>query len=300
MQLKKQIGALLNRIILIRYLPRFFNLHVPPGHFYSPIPSLSQVRASEKIIWPENIPKDLPGVDINISEQLKFFNEFKPFYGEISFPATQSNSSRYYYQNNMFSFSDAFFLYCMIRKVKPQKIVEIGSGFSSGVMMDTNEMFFDNKIKMTFIDPYPSRLLSIMKENDRNRNRILPLPLQSCDCEEFKVLQEDDILFVDSTHISKINSDVNKLLFEILPVLNKGVYIHFHDISYPFEYPREWVYEGRAWNENYILRAFLQYNNSFKIIFFNSFLRRIFGEEFEKAFPLCFQNPGGSLWIRKY
>jgi hypothetical protein len=78
-------------------------------------------------------------------------------------------------------------------------------------------------------------------------------------------LNENDILFIDSTHVSKFNSDVNCIIHNILPALSKGVYIHFHDVMYPFEYPKNWLIEGRAWNEQYILRAFLEFNTNFKL-----------------------------------
>jgi hypothetical protein len=70
-------------------------------------------------------------------------------------------------------------------------------------------------------------------------------------------------------------------------------------VFYPFEYPREWVYEGRAWNEDYILRAFLQYNTAFEIVFFMSYLAQFHRAALESCMPLCLENPGGNLWIRK-
>ncbi|GMO34499.1 MAG: hypothetical protein Pg6B_04780 [Candidatus Azobacteroides pseudotrichonymphae] len=79
----------------------------------------------------------------------------------------------------------------------------------------------------------------------------------------------------------------------------EGVYIHFHDIFYPFEYPIEWLLEGRAWNEQYILRAFLEYNMKFKIVMFNTYLETIFPEKIKERFPLIFKNTGGSIWIKK-
>jgi hypothetical protein len=85
----------------------------------------------------------------------------------------------------------------------------------------------------------------------------------------------------------------------MLPKLAKGVHIHFHDIFYPFEYPEEWLLGGRAWNEQYILRAFLEYNNKFKIVLFNTYLETIFREDLKKRFPLIFKNTGGSIWIKK-
>ena len=121
-------------------------------------------------------------------------------------------------------------------------------------------MFFDNEIQCTFIEPHPKLLKSLLKQGDLERIEIVPRPLQDVDLELFESLRANDILFIDSTHVAKIGSDVNRIFFEILPALATGVYVHFHDIFYPFEYPREWIYEGRAWNEAYMLRAFLMYN----------------------------------------
>jgi hypothetical protein len=123
--------------------------------------------------------------------------------------------------------------------------------------------------------------------------------VQEVGLEKFKALRENDILFIDSSHVSKINSDVNYIFFTILPQLHPGVYIHFHDIFYPFEYPKEWIYEGRAWNEIYLLRAFLQHNAVFKIVFFNTFLEYFHAKRFQEDMPLCLKNPGGSVWLKK-
>jgi hypothetical protein len=129
--------------------------------------------------------------------------------------------------------------------------------------------------------------------------RIVPEPIQNVDLAMFEELAANDILFVDSTHVSKTGSDVNRIFFEILPALASGVYIHFHDIFYPFEYPMDWVYEGRAWNEAYMLRTFLQYNQAFEIVCFNTFLERFFRDFFVEHMPLCLKNTGGSIWLRK-
>ena len=75
--------------------------------------------------------------------------------------------------------------------------------------------------------------------------------------DELADLHAGDVLFVDSTHVAKIGSDVNHLVFDVFPRLPPGVLVHVHDIAYPFEYPQEWVEEGRAWNEAYLLRGFL-------------------------------------------
>lgn len=112
-------------------------------------------------------------------------------------------------------------------------------------------------------------------------------------------MEANDILFIDSTHVSKVNSDVNRLFFEILPRLKSGVYIHLHDIFYPFTYPNQWLQEKRSWNEAYILHAFLQFNTNFKIIFFNTCLNYLYPDDFAKILPLSQNNTGGSIWIQK-
>jgi len=106
-------------------------------------------------------------------------------------------------------------------------------------------------------------------------------------------------LFIDSTHVAKFNSDVNYVFHKILPALASGVYIHFHDVFYPFEYPREWLLKGWAWNEQYMLRAFLEYNNDFKIVLFNTYLENKYEQDLKNRFPLLYKNTGGSIWVKK-
>ena len=273
-------------------------LFVPNGHFYSPIPSIAEIRQNEEKIF--STPSDtLPGVDLNQEHQLHLLRVFTKYYKELPFTEQKIDGLRYFYENPAYSYSDAIILYCMIRHVKPKKIVEIGSGYSSCVFLDTNERFFSNSIQCTFVEPYPELLRSLLKEDDLRRINIFSKRIQDVELSVFESLIENDILFIDSTHVSKVGSDVNRIFFEILPALASGVYVHFHDIFYPFEYPKEWIYEGRAWNEIYILHAFLQYNSSFEITCFNTFLEHFFEDYFITNMPLCLRNPGGSLWLRK-
>jgi predicted O-methyltransferase YrrM len=268
---------------------------VPIEHFYSPFPAMADIKNS--IIPP--FPHDIPGIDLNIKEQFDILDKFEPFYKELPFQDEKTDGLRYYYKNDFYSYSDAIFLYCMIRHLKPQRIIEIGSGFSSSVTLDTNEKFMQNSIRCTFIEPYPERLKSLLKNDDKAKVTIHEKKLQEIPLDVFSELTENDILFIDSTHVAKFNSDVNYIIHTILPALTDGVYIHFHDIFYPFEYPMEWLLNGHAWNEQYILRAFLQYNTKFKIVLFNTYLETMFREELEKRFPLIFKNTGGSIWIKK-
>jgi hypothetical protein len=122
----------------------------------------------------------------------------------------------------------------------------VGCGYSSCMILDTNEFFFAGSIATTFIDPYPSRLLSLIKETDKARIRVVESRLQDVNLSEFEALRPNDILVIDSTHVSKTGSDVNRIVFDILPVLSSGVHVHFHDVFFPFEYSPKWVFEGRA------------------------------------------------------
>jgi hypothetical protein len=267
-----------------------------PGGYHSPIPAMADIKKHD---FNSDLPSEIPAVDLNTDEQMNLLNSFEKYYAELPFPDEKTDALRYCYINDFYSYSDAIFLYCMIRHLKLQKIIEVGSGFSSSVTLDTNEKFMQNAIDCTFIEPYPARLKSLLKNDDKTKVTIHEKKLQEIPLEIFSELHGNDILFIDSTHVSKFNSDVNYVIHTILPKLAKGVHIHFHDIFYPFEYPEEWLLGGRAWNEQYILRAFLEYNTKFQIVLFNTYLETIFRENLEKRFPLLFKNTGGSIWIKK-
>jgi hypothetical protein len=247
-------------------------------------------------------------VDLNTERQLALVSEFRQFVAELPFEAGPTTRTRYYYDNGYYSYIDAMTLYCMIRYVKPNKVIEIGSVYSSCVILDANEMFFDDSIECKLIEPYPDRLRSLVRRGDLDRVTLHELKLQDVDIGLFARLAANDILFVDSSHVTKFNSDVNRIVFEILPRLDSGVFVHFHDVFFPFEYPREWLVAGLAWNEAYLLRAFLQYNERFEIQLFNSFLKSCFRDRLLVALPLAANDPPGaaldtapaaSLWLRK-
>lgn len=268
----------------------------PPGHYYSPIPNLDELKKNENKIF--NSEDLLDGIELNDNSQMTLFNDLKNYYPDLPWTDSKSNN-RYYYQNDFYSYGDAIILHSMIRHLKPKKIIEVGSGFSSAVIMDTNEIFFGNSISCTFIEPFPERFLSLIKEKDLNKITLIQKNLEDVDLNIFSSLSDGDILFIDSSHVSKVNSDVNFIIFKLLPFLNPGVHIHFHDIFYPFEYPKEWIYEGKFWNEAYILRAFLQFNNSFEIEYFSTYFHKKFHDLIMKDMPLIAKNTGGSIWIKR-
>ena len=270
----------------------------PPGHFYSPVVSLAEMTRDKARLFGA-VPRTIAGIDLNESEQLELMTEFETYYNAIPFTATKTAGTRYYYDNPAYSFLDAIILHCMMRHARPKRFIEIGSGFSSCAMLDTNEQVFSNAIQTTFIEPYPKLLESLITADDKARVTIVPTRLQDVDPAVFDQLQENDILFVDSTHESKTGSGVNTLFFDVMPRLNAGVFIHIHDVFYPFEYPEDWVFGGRSWNEIYMLRTFLQHNDKYKIVFVNTFMEHFHETRFQQTMPLCLKNRGGSIWLRK-
>jgi predicted O-methyltransferase YrrM len=270
---------------------------VPDGHFYSTIPTKEDINLGLKNAAST---KKIEGIDFNISKQLELAEKFLHLQKEIPFPEEKNEKYRYYFNNNFYTKGCAKTLFSMMRTFKPKNIIEIGSGFSSALMLDTNAKYFDNQINCTFIEPYPEeRLNLLLQEKDYHTTQIYKNKIQEVDLSIFETLKENDILFIDSSHVCKVGSDLQKILFEILPRLNKGVLIHFHDIMHPFEYPKQWYKEGRYWNEAYLLRAFLQYNENFKIILWGDYLYNNHYKELEKIDSFLKDTPGGNIWIQK-
>lgn len=303
MNVKRKIIDLVNKLPYVRglYLENAHfkrNSYFPAGHYYSPIILVDDIKKREHEIWDKANNEGIKGIDLRVDEQIKLIDSLSVYYADIPFKPEKQQNIRYHYNNSFYSYTDGIILYSMLRHYSPKRIIEIGSGFSSAVLLDTNELFFNNAINLTFIEPYPERLNSLILETDKKQTTIIQSDVQLVPLDVFQRLQSGDILFIDSTHIVKTGSDVNYILFEILPTLQSGVLIHFHDIFYPFEYPKEWVFNGRNWNEDYFLKAFLMYNDRFEIQLFSEYIHKHHKEAF-KNMPLSYNNTGGNLWIMK-
>jgi predicted O-methyltransferase YrrM len=269
---------------------------VPPGHWGSPYPSAEDVsRAADAWDAP---PPELPAVDLRVEKQLDLVRQLARFRGQMNLPEAPSPARRYYRDNQFFSHGDAYALYAMMRHLAPGHVVEVGSGYSSALMLDVSEQFFDNGIEFVFIEPRPARLEELLRPGDLQRSEVIAAPAQEAPLAIFDRLGEGDILFIDSSHVAKMGSDVNLLLFEVLPRLAPGVHVHIHDIFYPFDYPRDWV-ETRRFpsNEAYLVRAFLQYNDRFRIRLFCDYLRRFHREWLQSVYPELADAAPGSLWL---
>jgi hypothetical protein len=244
------------------------------------------------------IEKKILGINLNEDTQLNLLKEFEIFYNEIPFKDQKIESLRYNFINDWYSYCDAIFLYSMIRYSKPKKIIEVGSGFSSAVSMDTNDLFFNSEINLEFIEPSPSRLIGLMNENDKSKYKIHQTKVEDLPTEIFESLESGDILFIDSSHKFSYGNDLYYLFFKVIPKLKKGVLIHFHDILFPFEYSKEAIDSKITWDEIYFLKNFLMFNESFEIKIFSDFISKFHKNKLEKL-PLCLKNTGGNIWIEK-
>ena len=277
-----------------------------PGSFYSPIPSMDEVRGDEDRIFNREL-RELPGIDMRDAEQLELLGELAKFQSEMPYKPDVPPGLRYKYPNPSFNIEDSILLYSMLRHLRPRRVIEVGCGYTSGLMLDTNEIFFDRQIEFTFIEPYPEPYFEsdIIRSKDREIARVLRSPVQHVPVETFESLESNDILFVDCSHVSKVGSDVNYLIHDVFPRLRVGVHVHIHDVPYPFEYWKDWVFRGWAWNEAYLLRAFLEFNSSFEVVFFNDYMGRFHKKEIQAAWPLYRGGTGGdrggpgSVWIRR-
>ncbi len=240
----------------------------PFNRYDSPYPDVIEIHQNEERLFAD---RPIYDIDFNLDRQMELLKAF------FAIPLLQwcnepTGQLRYYYNNGYFHRGCAHVLYYMINVLKPKRIIEVGSGFSTAVMLDTNEHCFQNQIEIESIEPYPERLKKLLKQTDKVT--LHEAKLQEIPVDVFERLEENDLLFIDSSHVVHFNSDVDYIFFEILPRLRKGVYIHFHDIFYPFIYPKAWIYEGRAYNEMYLLRAFLMNNENYKIQMFPDMLNK--------------------------
>lgn len=231
----------------------------PPGHFYSPIPSKAHVDRA----LAHQGARRLPGVDLRPDAQLAVLAELAPYVHDSPFARDEAQAARqghrYHLDNPFFGPSDGLIAQAVLRHHRPARVFEVGSGFSSALMLDVDDLYLDQRTRFTFVDPYPERLESLLTSTDEAGERVTVIrrEIQAVDPAVFAELEAGDVLFIDSSHVVSCGSDVNLLLLEVVPALEPGILVHVHDIGWPFEYSREWIEEGRFWTEAYLLQALL-------------------------------------------
>lgn len=243
--------------------------------------------------------RNLPGINWNINKQLEILNELTFSHELKDIPTEKADELQFYLGNGAFESGDAEFWYQLIRLKKPTKIFEVGSGYSTLLAIDAirknEEENTKYKCKHVCIEPYENFWLEktgVLLHRKKVENVEIPA---------FSELVENDILFIDSSHIIRPEGDLLFEYLELLPSLNKGVIVHLHDIFSPRNYPNEWLTsEVLFWYEQYLLEAFLSCNNTWEIFASLNHLHHSHYEQLKSACPfLTPDREPGSFYIQK-
>jgi len=294
-------GILKHGIRLSFPLWQKMGLHVVPNHFYEPVPD---TRTLDDEVWQNQT--EMVGVDMNVEKQIEllslFSDKYREEYGRFPDNPT-STASQYYLENNSFISVDAEILYCMVRHYRPERVLEVGSGFSTFIAAEAirRNMDEDPGYNCVFraIDPYPN---DTVRSGFAGFNGVIVEKVEDVPLTIFEELGENDILFIDSSHVLKIGSDVQYEYMELIPRIKPGVIVHIHDIFLPAEYPKEWVMNRHVfWNEQYLLQAFLAFNESYKVIWAASFMNLRHPDKLAKYFNSYQRNDTrpGSFWFKR-
>ncbi|MBV9625953.1 MAG: class I SAM-dependent methyltransferase [Acidobacteria bacterium] len=236
-------------------------ISITPNHYYWPVPDTTELAERE---WPIYSPP--PDCNFDLKSQVELAAQLKRYGDECSFSKAPSNGS-YHYSNGYFEAVDAEMAYCLVRRYKPARVIEIGTGYSTRILaaaLNKNRERDGVEGRLLSVDPSPERF---PQNSWRDLVTQVPVPVQRLPLEFFDVLGGGDILFVDSSHVVAVGSDVVHEYLQILPRLRPGVIVHLHDIFLPADYPRQAVLEHLSfWSEQYLLQAFLSFNSAFEVL----------------------------------
>lgn len=235
-----------------------WGVHIRGIHYYDPLPDFQHITAEQT-----RQRREPPAFDLNLPAQLELQRVLSSNWAtELQHIAADNTSKGFPFDNAYFSKLDAAIYYALIRHLKPATIIEVGCGFSTRI---ANMALKRNRSeghlgKLICIEPYPeARLTEFALEME-----LIQQPVQEVSLDMFRELKGNDILFIDSSHVAKFQSDVCHEFLTILPALAPGVWVHVHDIFFPMDYPATWLVDKRiAFNEQYLLEAFLALNPSY-------------------------------------
>jgi hypothetical protein len=272
-----------------------------PTHYYSPIPDTSRLAqpAERARVWPEE-PHAMPGIDWRPEAQVQLCSEVFARQEPLQFPDVASAGQPEYTRDSpRYPAIDAWVLQAMLRHLEPARVIEIGAGYSSLVTARVNREFLGGKAEFTAIDPYP---LDFLESGVPGLTRLRKEQVQDTPVEVFEELGPNDVLFIDTSHVVKTGGDVPWIYNQVLPRLRPGVVVHLHDSFLPWDYPEHWVFEGKGWNELYLMQSFLVWNSAFEVMFGTYWMIRRNWDALRQAFPEMTvedRRDSSSLWIRR-
>ena len=269
-----------------------------PGDYYSPIPDTAELAREPRRsqIWPAIPPLPI-GVDFREERQIALCTDVFARQERLAFAERSENPTEYVTTNDQYPPLDAWVLEGFLRHLRPKRLIEIGSGYSTLVTARVNQELLGGRMEVTCIEPHPRDFVRSIPGVTLRVERVQDVPISL-----FETLEAGDVLFIDSSHVVKTGGDAVWEYLELLPRLAPGVVVHIHDIFLPRDYPKKWVMEGWGWNEQYLVRAFLAFNSEYEVLWstFLMFLRH--RAALARGFPSISgpgNAPGSSFWIRR-
>lgn len=288
-------------LLAAQHQPTEANNRFPVGHYYSPMPDHTELAQEPRRsqVWPA-VARETPAIDWRDDAQIRLCSEVFAGQERLSFAAAEpADPTEYFTDNNQYPALDAWLLEGLLTHLRPRRMIEVGSGFSSLVSARVNRERLDGTMRFTCIEPYPRQFLldGVPGISDLRVEKIQDTPP-----EVFEELGDGDVLFIDTSHTVKTGGDVTWIFEEILPRLAPGVVVHIHDVFLPGDYPEPWVREGWGWNEVYLVHAFLAFNAAFELVVGAQYMAQKHLDVLYAAFPglpAHINSGGGALWLRR-
>ncbi|MDF0494643.1 class I SAM-dependent methyltransferase [Bradyrhizobium yuanmingense] len=289
------VSRLRDRAPLSRSVCDRFQFAIVRHHYYEPIVFPADLKRDP------DLPRQIAGLNLNEAAQLGLVEEFDYRNELLEIPVSQKGLGQFGYHNGSFEPGDAEFLYNMIRHFRPKRIIEVGSGNSTlmaRLAIEANRRDDPRyHCEQICIEPFEQPWLESAGVT------VLREKVECCPDSLFETLEENDILFIDSSHMIRPQGDVLHEYLHVLGLLRPNVIIHVHDIFTPYDYPAQWILRDRwLWNEQYLLEAFLSFNPSFEIIGAVNWLARSHRDRLNDACPVLMREPWrqpGSFWFRR-
>lgn len=280
-----------------------YGFQIIPCNYYSNTPSIEDIEQSfeYRSIDPQQAPylATLNANDIVLGQWLE---RMDPFAHEFDRPKADDEDcpKGYFWNNTQFSHSDAMAYYCMLRTIKPNKVLEIGCGFSTLIAHEAiakNICTERTNAHITCIEPYPRPFMAPMAA--AGKIELVQRTAQSLTPEWVNShLSDGDVLFIDSTHTVKSGSDCMHLYLRVLPFIEKKIYIHVHDIFLPFGMPKSWALDNQIfWTEQHLLLALIAGRPNVGFIFGSTYHEHFTRSKLDSFMRGQAASGGGSFWL---
>jgi hypothetical protein len=272
-------------------------VNLTPANFYSNLPLVEDIEQSfEYVQQPSGEPPYADGRLFDRDTMSAFLAEIAEYAREFDPPlhGDPENPSGFYWGNPAFSGSDAMAYFCVLRALRPKRVLEVGSGFST--LIADMALRANGEGEIVCIEPYPKPFL---RRLDRV-SQIIEKPVQKISVPDMVGLVESSqVWFIDSTHTVKIGSDCLYLYLKVMPQVESEVMCHSHDIFLPYAMPARWALERNVfWTEQYLLYAYLLDNPKARILFGSNYLKRQLPALCDEFMQGKHAGGGGSLWYR--